>query len=238
MRHLLPLMIACGVCFGGAAASMAPAFAGTLQVNPVLAEIDADRRTATISVRNQEAKPVTIRAYPLGWSQPQGDDLYEETSAVIVSPPIFTIPAGGTQLIRVGMRQAAATPQAYRLIIEEVPEASGSEGIRVALRLNLPLYIRTPSGRAVDLAWTAERRADGGWTIAAANQGAGYVRLDSEAAFQATGIRFDNTIHFGTVLPGATRRWAVGPGPQIEDRARFQQVARTVDRVATALGSQ
>jgi fimbrial chaperone protein len=236
MRCTLPLALACGASALLASAHSAPAHAGTLQVNPVLVQINADRRTGTVTVRNEESSPITIRAYPLEWRQADGEDRYGETSAVIVSPPIFTIPAGGTQLVRVGLRNAAAAPQAYRLIIEEVPQAQQGQGIRVALRLNLPLYSGVRAGEAGDLRWSAARRPDGSWTVEAVNGGAGYVRVDAEMALNATGIRFQHNGAPGTVLPGAARRWVIGSAPDIQDRARFlriQQSQRAEDRAAT-----
>lgn len=202
-----------------------PVSAGTLQVNPVLLEVDAGRRSATLTVRNHEDVRVTIRAYALAWRQAGGEDVYEETAAAIVSPPIFTIPPGGTQLVRVGLRSPSSAPQAYRLIVEEVPEAAPDGGIRVALRLNLPFYANVPAGRLDALRWSASRGSEG-WTIEAANAGNGYVRLDPAAAEAATGIRFADTVAFGTVLPGGTRRWAVGTDPQVVDPGRFERISR------------
>lgn len=230
------LTIACGAAALCLAAPAVPAAAGTLQVNPVLVTIDRDHRTATVTVRNVESVPVTIRAYPLAWHQADGNDNYEESGAVIVSPPIFTIAPGGTQLVRVGLRNRAAGPQSYRLIIEEVPEAAPAQGIRVALRLNLPLYATIPAGDAAQLRWSAERGADG-WLIVAQNPGPGYVRLGGDAARNATGVRFEDTVNFGTVLPGATRRWPVGPELRIEDAARFRQIQRTTAREPAVQGS-
>ena len=237
MRSYPFSMLACGAAALCASVTAAPAVAGTLQVNPVLVQIGGDRRTATVTVRNEESVPVAIRAYPLAWSQPEGQDRYEDGAPVIVSPPIFTIPPGGTQLVRVGLRNPAAGPQAYRLIIEEVPEATPAEGIRVALRLNLPLYAGIDAGDAAQLRWAAERQADGGWLVSAENPGPGYVRLSGDAARAATGARFEDTVSFGTVLPGATRRWRVGPELRIEDAARFGQIQRNAAGVATAQGS-
>ena len=105
-----------------------------------------------------------IRAYALGWRQADGEDHYDETAAMIVSPPVFTIPPGGSQIVRVGPRAPARAAQPYRLIIEEVPEAAPGTGIRVALRLNLPLYIRMAAGAPADLSWSARRGGDGQWT--------------------------------------------------------------------------
>jgi fimbrial chaperone protein len=232
MRHLFPLA-ACAALTLTAAAGLSPAAAGTLQVNPVLIELGTARRTGSVTVRNEEDVPVTIRAYPLTWSQADGEDRYEDTGAVIVSPPVFTIAPHGTQIVRVGMRQAGAAGAPYRLMIEEVPEAApAGSGIRVALRLNLPLYQNLAAGAQGDLAWTAARQADGQWAIEAHNNGAGWVRVDPAAAAAATGLALEPGFSFGTVLPGATRRWPVGAEPRIGDRDRFQHIVRTADNGA------
>jgi fimbrial chaperone protein len=224
--RLKPILIACGATLLWAAAAATPAAAGTLEVNPVLLEISANRRTATVTLRNQEAVPVTVRAYPLEWRQAGGGEAYAETSAVIVSPPVFTIAPGATQLVRVGLRSSAGARQAYRLILEEVPDANPGNGIRVALRLNLPLYAMIPAGQASAVRWSAWQEA-GSWVVEAANSGPGYVRLSHDAAQEATGIRAGNDVNFGTLLPGATRRWRLGRQVEIRDQARLRQVART-----------
>ena len=220
------ILAACGATLLCAAIPGVPASAGTLQVNPVLLEINANRRTATVTLRNQEATPITVRAYPLEWRQADGDEHYTETSALIVSPPIFTIAPGATQLIRVGLRSPSGARQAYRLIIEEVPEATPGNGIRVALRLNIPLYAMMTAGEASALRWSAWQEGNG-WTIEAVNSGSGYVRLSQDAAQNATGLRVGNNLNFGTVLPGATRRWHIGPQLDVRDQNRFRQIART-----------
>jgi fimbrial chaperone protein len=205
----------------------APAAAGSLQVDPIRLEINAGRRTATLRVRNEEQSPVTIRAYALDWSQPEGEDRYVETTGVIASPPIFTIPGGGTQLIRVGLRNPAGGPRAYRLMVEEVPQASPGGGVRVALRLNLPLFVSMQPGTAAELGWSAARGADGRWTVEATNSGRNYVRVEPAAAEAATGIDFADGTNLGVVLPGSRRRWAVGNEPAIVDRTRFTSIQRT-----------
>ena len=237
MRLKRALAFACGATLLLTMFSAAPALAGTLQINPVLVEVNASRRTGLVTIRNEEAEPVTIRAYALEWRQQGGEEIYGETEAVIVSPPVFTIPAAGTQMVRVGLRSPSSEPRAYRLIVEEVPEARPSDGIRVALRLNLPFYAMMPAGEASALRWSAWREHDGRWTLEAVNPGTGYVRLDHHVARDATGLSFGDNVHLGTVLPGATRRWAIGAQPEIQDRVKFQHIARTDGR-ATAQASR
>lgn len=223
------------LCSALLAAPPQPAAAGTLQVDPIRLEIDGRRRTATLRVRNQEAVPVTIRAYALTWTQADGEDRYEETHAVVVSPPIFTIPGGATQLIRIGLRPpAAANPGAYRLMVEEVPQAAPGGGIQVALRLNIPLFAQIAPGSAADLSWSAVRGSDGSWTIEAANRGRGHVRIEPAAAEAATGIRFGTDSHLGTVLPGGMRRWTIGAQPVLADSVRFASIRRTAGAGASS----
>jgi fimbrial chaperone protein len=224
-NSLLAAAAACGFSLWAA-----PAAAGSLQVNPVLVEIDADHRTGSVTVRNVEAVPVTIHAYPLAWQQAEGEDRYEDSAALIVSPPVFTVAPGATQVVRVGLRNPAASGHSYRLIIEEVPEAMPGTGIRVALRLNLPLYANVRPAAATALRWAASRLPDGNWVLEAVNSGTGYVRVDPEAAAGATGLHFGSDIAFGTVLPGAARRWQLGGALEIADRAKLQQILRTSDR--------
>jgi fimbrial chaperone protein len=234
MRRFIPLA-ACVTLALSAAAGLPPAAAGTLQVNPVLVEIGGARRTGSVSVRNEEDVPVTIRAYPLAWRQADGEDVYEDTAELIVSPPVFTIPPHGTQIVRVGPRRPSPAPRSYRLIVEEVPEAApAGSGIRVALRLNLPLYANLAAGAAADLDWRASRQSDGQWAIEARNHGAGWVRVEAPMAEAATGLRLTDGFALGTVLPGGIRRWPVGADPRIGDRARFQQINRTADNGATS----
>lgn len=226
--RLTPLWL--GAALSLAAAFVAvPATAGTLQVNPVLVEIGEGQRSGSVTVTNVENVPVVIRASVYEWRQENGEDLYIETAAMIVSPPVITIPGGATQIIRVGPRTASTGPASYRLIIEEVPDATPSTGIRVALRLNLPLYTRMATGRPADLAWSARRAADGSWSVEARNTGAGWVRVDAQLAAAATGLRFEDGFAFGTVLPGGARRWTIGARPTIADQARFRQIGADRD---------
>ena len=228
-------LLRASLCLAAALAAPAPALAGSLQVDPIRLEINTGRRTATVRVTNQEQSPVTIRAYALSWTQPGGEDRYEETAAVIVSPPIFTIPAGGSQLIRVGLRNPSGTARAYRLMVEEVPQASPGGGVRVALRLNLPLFVSIDPGEASELRWAASRGADGRWAVEASNPGRTYVRVEAAAAEAATGIDFATNVNLGVVLPGSSRRWLVGSEPAIVDRARFTSIHRMAERANSPL---
>jgi fimbrial chaperone protein len=211
------------------ATTASPASASNLQVHPLLATLDAAHRSASVTVRNAEDQPVTIHSYALDWRQAGGEDQYEDSDAVIVSPPVVTIAPHASQIVRVGLRRPSPGARAFRLMIEEVPDAAAQPGmVRVTLRLNLPLYANIAAGDAGDLHWGARRLSEGGWIISARNSGAGWVRADATLAEGATGIHFEDGFSFGTVLPGSVRRWALS-NPDIRDRARLHLILESAD---------
>jgi len=202
------------------------AAAGSFQVDPVKVEITANRRIAGVRIKNQADHPVTIRNYALSWTQRNGEDVQAEVSSLVISPPIVTIPPGGVQLVRIGLRSVSTPPASYRLIVEEVPEANPGTGIQVALRLSIPLFAMQKAGALTDLSWAAWQRGDGRWIVEATNNGPGYVRIENSDASQQTGLGFGPTEMLGTVLPMSSRRWVLQTQPSILDRRRFERIAR------------
>lgn len=233
MRIAIPRLLGLAVVALFVATPLLPAAAGTLQVDPVLIEIGAAHRTGLVRIRNAENQPITIRAYALDWSQRAGEDVYTENKTdLILSPPVFTIAAGGTQNLRVGPRVPSASGRTYRLMIEEVPEARVAGAVQVAIRLNIPLYINTPAGTPTDLDWSASRAADGRYVVGATNRGTGYVRIDRPAAVTATGLAIGEDVRLGTVLPGATRSWTLKPGVATANAASLARILRAAGETA------
>jgi fimbrial chaperone protein len=97
-----------------------PAIAGSFRVNPVRVELTPDRPAGELTLSNVEQAPVGVKVTALRWTQVNGLDVYEPTTDVIASPPIFTLAGGGTQLIRIGLRTRRAGA-AYRIHVEEIP---------------------------------------------------------------------------------------------------------------------
>lgn len=205
----------------------APAFAGSLRVDPVEVSISADQRAAAVTLTNMADAPITVHAYGLLWNQNDGGDDYSETSELIVSPPITTIPPKSIQLVRVGFRNASSARGAWRLVVEEVPQARSNGGIQVALRMNLPLFVQIHPGSVEDLSWSAQRALDGGWTVEAVNSSDKYVRLEAADFTARTGVEHSSSIRMGTVLPHSRRRWRLQNSPSLIDATQFQRIART-----------
>ena len=76
----------------------------------------------------------------MSWSQVEGKDVYTATREVLANPPIFTVPAGGSQLVRIGLRRAPNTQRelTYRIFMQELPPPLDNEftGTRMLMRIS------------------------------------------------------------------------------------------------------
>ena len=74
-------------------------------VSPVRVDLSARKATAAMTVRNDSDQPVVIQLQTVAWSQAGGQDSTTPTSDLIATPPLFTLPAQSSQIVRVGLRK-------------------------------------------------------------------------------------------------------------------------------------
>jgi fimbrial chaperone protein len=197
-----------------ALAAPAPAAAGTFAINPVNVLLPLDRSAAELRLTNADSNPVTVRVSAYRWTQKDGRDSYEPTRDVVVSPPIFAVAAGATQLIRIGTR-TRIPGAAYRIVVEEVPGPATGAGINVALRLDLPLYVLSEAHAQAELSWTAQRDAHGRLLVTGHNAGGRHAQILGIVAQDASGRRIAATGAMGVVLPASERSWNLGESDSI-----------------------
>src|SRR4051812_46070459 len=99
--------------------------AGSFAVNPVRATLSAKQTVSSLVVRNSGSESTVIQLEVVNWAQEDGKDVYTPTKELLATPPIFTVPPGGSQVVRVGLRRATDSQRelAYRLFLQEVPPA-------------------------------------------------------------------------------------------------------------------
>lgn len=197
-----------------------PAGSASFQVNPVQIVLPSDRRSASIKITNSDAAPVAISVTALAWTQIDGRDVHVETSNVIASPPIFTIPPGKSQLVRIGLKDRGG-PRAYRVVLEEIPSEERVAGqVRVLLRLDLPLYLLPKAGGTPELRWSAWRDGAGDLFIKGQNFGPVHGQV-VELAAEQDGSRTVLSQQMGVVLPGSARIWKIAGDPDLQVGAPF-----------------
>jgi fimbrial chaperone protein len=190
--------------------------ASTFNIAPIRAELSAAHRTEALTIVNAEDVPVVIQVRVVAWSQKQGAEQLDDTHEMLVTPPVLQIPANGQQIVRVALRRDPDATQelTYRVIFEEVPQAAPKDftGLRVALRLSIPVFVAPVQGKAAaQMAWESRWLPNGQLEIAASNHGTGHYQVtDFEARFPGSLMPLrGNTSKY--VLPGSRMVWTLTP---------------------------
>jgi fimbrial chaperone protein len=172
-------------------------------------------------VKNRGGAPAAVQTRPYSWSQAGDEDNLTPTQDVIISPPIFTVPAGASQTVRLLLRGATETggERSYRLLLDEVPPANtGNKQIEMALRVSLPVIVASAASTPPVLHWRAEHGSGGETQLMAVNSGHAYDKVSAIDVTLPDGthpklvLRGKNSY----ILAGAQRHWAVqgrGAGP-------------------------
>ena len=211
IRHLILGALASTSALGLASTQVV---AGTFSISPVRIELSPGVQTGAVTIRNQEATPVVVQAEVVLWDQVDGQDKLSPTRELLVSPPVFTLPGNGSQLVRVALRRAADTGRelSYRLILTEVPQQASAEfsGLNVALRLSLPVFVAPSSPSHPRLEWSAERTQAGAIALTARNTGNSHARVLSftvaSTSDPSNPIPQDVTAY---ILPDWSRTWTL-----------------------------
>jgi fimbrial chaperone protein len=184
--------------------------AATFGLTPMRVELSAASPTAIVTVNNSGDAPLTVQVQAYTWTQPDGNDVYDESRGFIVSPPIFTIAPGAVQIVRVALRgkPPAEVEQAFRLIFREVPPAEEATADRalfhIALNMNIPMYVAPTGGAAAPKsAISLDGGSRGGPRLRIANDGTANLRLANLAITQGREKLAEQDVF--VVLPGATR---------------------------------
>jgi fimbrial chaperone protein len=171
------------VCTVLSCLAAATAAAGSFSVSPTRIEFDANRRTAAVTLRNASTSaPLTIQASLVDWEQAGAEDTYTDTRDLLATPPVFTIPPGGEQVLRIALRRAqdARNELPYRIFFQEVPQpnATVANTLNIALRVGVPVFVRaTRPDEGMYLKWQVARASAEEVTVFATNSGGTHVQV-------------------------------------------------------------
>lgn len=203
-----------GAFASAAALWLPPAAAGTFTISPLRVDLSTQTTTAALTVRNEDKTSVVVQAEALRWAQAGGDDALEPTRDLLVSPAVFTLPPNGSQLVRVALRREADPRRelSYRVWLQEVPQPAdpGFTGLKVALRLSLPVFVTPAVPVQPLLEWSASRAEDGKLVVRADNHGEAHERVLGFSVVRADGSGTMLQQGVATyVLPGQHRAWTL-----------------------------
>ncbi|WP_259567195.1 fimbrial biogenesis chaperone [Enterobacter sichuanensis] len=217
--------------------------AATILLWPIDPWLAADAKATELWIQNQGNSATTMQVRIVRWKQEDGHERYTAQQDVVASPPIVTIAAGSKQLIRL-IKQAsvpAGVEQAYRIIVDEIPQADVKAepaiGLKLQMRYSIPLFvygqgiptIKEGAHHAVvetrNLSWRVTL-AGGQPALEVQNRGDVHVRLSQVALEQGGQKRTIAEGLLGYVLPGSSRSWPIPAGVRQPERMSAQINAR------------
>jgi fimbrial chaperone protein len=199
-----------------------PAAAASLQVTPLLIEVPAPGATSTLTLRNEGPRPVNAQVRVFRWTQTNGEDLLEPTEAVVASPPLVSLASRVNYAVRVvrSSRQPVSREEAYRLVVDELPDASRARSgtVAIVLRQSIPVFFRPEDAGAPKLSWSV-KTAGNRVTVTVKNAGERRVRIARlKVSVGNASVTFGNGL-VGYALAGSTMSWTrpaphgLGSGP-------------------------
>jgi fimbrial chaperone protein len=208
---------ACGLFFFVICAGIANA--GTIGVSPVRVTLSDSQKIGSFSVRNEGTEPITMQMEVLSWSQREGKAVFAATRELLANPPIFTIPAGSSQLVRVGLRRApdAQRELTYRVILEELPPPPNPDttGARMTLRISLPVFVSPEIEAKPVLLWQAVRTSQGALKISLSNSGNAHIQIKNFKLSLLDSVQPWVTLQTSDyVLAGQSRDWILPANPE------------------------
>jgi fimbrial chaperone protein len=200
------------IFFGTLVGTIGVAHAGSFSVNPVRVNLSANQPVAAITVRNESNESTLVQLEALAWSQSLGKDVTVPSGDVLATPPIFTLPPKGTQIVRVGLRRPAGSStneSTYRLTLREVPPKKTTPGLTVTLLVSMPIFVAPSTATAPELHWRVTRAGDKQLRVLATNAGTAHAQI---AKLDVSGVDGKSLVSLTTadyVLPGNTRMWTL-----------------------------
>lgn len=211
----------------GASLSLAlvlPAVADGLRVSPITLEVLAPGAATTLTLRNDGRSTLTIQARSFRWLQNGGKETLQRTSDVVVSPPSVRLAPGTSQTVRVVRTSKAPVngEEAYRVVINEVPDQSRarSGAVAFATELRIPVFFVERGARSADVTWSLQN-AGGVTSLVAENRGDMRLRLADLRLSGGAGTTQRNGL-VGYVLGGSSMKWPMARAGRFSGGTRLR----------------
>jgi fimbrial chaperone protein len=199
--------------------------AQALAVLPVNILVQPGQKAATLTVTNQGTTETAIQIRAFAWNQPDGADQLTTSDAVVVSPPLASIAAGATQVIRIILRQSPQSSEdTYRILVDQIPPKAEPGVVHIVLRMSIPIFAQ-PMTRAVPHVQLHLEVDAGQLYLVGINDGLHHEAIRNIELSTGDGrtLKADSSSS-PYILAGVTRRWHIaveGPLPLSNESLRL-----------------
>ncbi len=156
-------------------------YAAEWGVAPIKLELDATTLSSSITVTNDDDKPINFVLKEKEWLQDEeGKDIYRESQDLIFFPKSFRLEGKSQRVIRVGLKKPSLSEQkAYRLYIEEIPTSTleGKSFVSIAVRFGVPVF-SLPAPQNINATMDIEG-SKGKLAIIFKNEGNRYIKVET-----------------------------------------------------------
>ena len=202
-----------------ALAAVSPASAASLQVTPILVDVMTEAAAATtITLRNTSNKPINAQLRVYRWTQEGGQDQYDETTDVAVSPPMVAMKANGEYVVRIVRtnRSPIRGEESYRFVADELPDqaSKGTGTVNLLVRHSVPVFFHSTSATPPVVTWNVAKK-NGRLVVEGRNTGDRRIRIARLKVEDGSG----NSVNYGDGLIGyvlgkSANAWASRTAPK------------------------
>jgi fimbrial chaperone protein len=203
------------------------AHAASFSIRPVRIDLSPQEATTAVTVENTGTEPVSVQLRVFSWRQEANEDRLEPTRELVATPPVFTVPVGESQIVRLGLRRPPQGPAqgTFRAIFEEIPgppPPSAGPALRINLRVSIPVFYAPAEDLKPALSWQFAREA-GQLRLVVRNTGTASALLGDFAIATAAGAApVAEQKNFAYVLPGAERSFTLNVPAADTNNTRLQ----------------
>ena len=139
-----------------AAVSACWCHATEFSVSPIRVEFEPGTMSETITISNDAKTRLRVKVRLTQWTQDgQGKDVYADSTDLIWFPRQLDVEPGGRRLVRIGIKTPAGqVERAYRLYIDEEPEAGANDGrtqVAFTFSFGVPVFVVPAAPRSTPL---------------------------------------------------------------------------------------
>lgn len=121
--------------------------ANVLEVTPVQLSLSPKQRIGVLRVTNRSDERSLLQLSLLDWQQsPKGRDIYKTSHDILLTPPLFVLPAHKTQVIRFALKHPTynTLQKTYRVHLKEVQQPRQKklgQTLYFLMDISLPLFV-------------------------------------------------------------------------------------------------
>lgn len=122
--------------------------ANVLEVTPVQLSLSPSQRIGVLKVTNRSDESSILQLSLFDWNQsPKGKDIYKISHDILLTPPLFVLPAHKTQIIRFALRHPTynTVQKTYRMHLKEVQpprQKKLGQTLYFLMDISIPLFIQ------------------------------------------------------------------------------------------------